>query len=211
MAGNSTNRFGGNALLAGGILFAVAVVLHPDVSSFEKARAVGAGIWAASHWAYLFGDVLLIAGLITLSRHLAAGASGGLSSVALAGGTIGFLLDTVTTGGHMFSFPPALAANAPNMQAMYDTVTAVNNGIGGAAVFSMYLGLFVLGLALRKEGWKAPVALAAIAVGAIQLALTFYGAFTGQVLFSSGAASYVIGVLSPLTYAFVGWAFSQKA
>ena len=211
MTGNSTSRFGGNALLAGGILFAVAVVLHPDVSSFEKASAVGAGIWAASHWAYLFGDVLLIAGLITLSRHLAAGVSGGLGALALASGTIGFFLDAATTGGHMYSFPPALAANAPNMRAMYDTVTTVNNGIGGAAVFNMYLGLFVLGLALRKEGWKPTVALAAIAVGALQLALTFYGAFTGQLLFASGAASYVIGVLSPLTYAYVGWVFSQKA
>lgn len=211
MAGNSTNRFGGNALLAGGVLFALALVLHPDVSTFDKAKAVGAGVWAISHWAYLLGDLLLIAGLISLSRLLAAGAGGGWGSVALAGGVIGFVLDAVTTGGHLYAFPPALAASAPNMQAMYDTVTTVNTGVGAVAVFNMYVGLLVLGLALRKEGWNASVALVAIAVGAFQLCVTFYGNFTGQVLFASAPASYVVGVLTPLAYAYVGWAFSQKA
>lgn len=210
MAGNATNRFGGNALMAGGILFALAVVLHPDVSTFEKASAVGGGIWAASHWAYLFADVLLIAGLILLSRQLAAGAGAGLGAVALAAGTIGFVLDVVTTGGHMSSFPAALAAGTPNAQAMYDTISIVNGGIGGVSIFGINLGLLVLGLAVRKDGWNAPVALGAIVVGALQLALTFYGVFTGQALFASGAASIVLGVLTPLAYAYVGWAFSLK-
>lgn len=115
MAGDLASRSGGNALLAGGILFAITVVLHPDVSTFDKAQAVGAGVWAASHWAYLLGDVLLIAGLIALSRHLSSAASSSLSALALAGGASGLLLDMATTGGHTYSFPPAVAADAPNV------------------------------------------------------------------------------------------------
>lgn len=62
MADASTNRFGGNALLGGGILFTIAALLHPDVSTLERASAVSPGLWIAVHWAYGLGDVLLIAG-----------------------------------------------------------------------------------------------------------------------------------------------------
>ena len=69
MASASNNRFGGNALLAGGILFTIALVLHPDVSTLERANAASPGMWAFVHWAYLIGDVLLIAGLLMVFRQ----------------------------------------------------------------------------------------------------------------------------------------------
>jgi len=211
MAGNSTDRFGGNALLVGGILWTLAVLLHPDVSTFEKASAAGGSVWAASHWAYLLGDLLLIGGLIALFRRLNAGANAGTATLAFTGGVIGFLFDVATTGGHMSSFPPVLGANAPNAQAMFDTITAVNNGLGGAGLTLGYIGIFLFGYVLWKEAWNASVAFAAMIVGAFLFVLPFVSGLTGQALFTTGAASYVVSVLLPLAYAYIGFEFRQRA
>lgn len=211
MAGNSTNRFGGNALLLGGILFTLAVVFHPDVTTLEGAKAANVGVWAFVHWAYLIGDLFLIAGLLTLYRYLAVGANGGWSAVAFAGGMTGFLVDAATTGNHMFSFPPVLAASTPNMQGIFDTVTVVNNGIGGAGVICQYIGLAVLGYVLIKEGWKSPVALGAMAIGVLELLLTIYNSVTGTYPIPAGVPTIVVNALSPLAYAYVGWSFAKSS
>lgn len=141
LAANSTSRFGGSVLLTGGVLWAIAQFLHPDVSSLEGAKAAAGVLWAPVHWAYLIADVLMIAGSIIFSRYLEAGANGGWGAVALAGGVTGFALDAATTGMHLFSFPPVMPADATNLQAVFDTTTAVNAGIGGAFWFTACLGV----------------------------------------------------------------------
>jgi len=213
MAGASTNRFGGNALMLGGFLFTIAIFLHPDISSLERAGAASLGLWNFVHWAYLFGDVLLIAGLLMLFRHLAAsgtGASEGWAAVALAGGFTGFALDVATTGIHLFSFPPVLPASTPNLANIFDAAYAANNGIGGGGLFVADVALVALGMALKKDGWSAAVVYVAMAVGALELLLSAYSSMTGNWLVPAGMASLVVSALMPLGYSFVGFSFAQR-
>lgn len=211
MAANSTNRFGGNVLLAGGILWALALFLHPDVRTLEGAKGAAGVLWIPIHWAYLAGDVLVIAGLVTISRYLATGANGGWGAVALAGGVTGFALDAATTGMHMFAFPPTMAADATNLQAVFDTTTAVNSGIGGAVWFSACLGLVALGIALRKEAWAGTGALVAMVIGALELCLVIVGGLTSSPVIPAGVGLLIANILMPLAYAYVGFTFSRAS
>lgn len=212
MAGASTNRFGGNALLAGGILYAIAIFLHPNVDTLAGANAANPTTWAFVHWLYLIGDVLLIGGLLTLFRHLAASGGGsneGWAAVAMAGGMMGFTLDAASTGIHMYSFPPAIPANTPNLQSIFDGTAAANVGIDGAGVVVASLGLLALGTALKKDGWSAGVAYGAMLVGAIELLLDLVTTFTGTALVPAGIATLVVSALMPVWYAVVGMTFSK--
>lgn len=211
MAGNSADRFGGTVLAAGGVLFSIAAITHPDVSTIENAKAAAGMAWIVGHWAYLLGDVLIIAGLILLARRLEAGAGGGWGAVALAGGATGFALDAATTGMHLVSFPPAMAADAANLQAVFDTTTAVNAGMGSAFWFSACFGLAALGIALRKEAWAGLAAIVAMAVGALELFLFAFGGLTGSALIPPGVGVLIANLLVPLAYAFVGVTFSRAA
>jgi hypothetical protein len=212
MAGASTNRFGGNALLAGGILYTVALIIHPVVGTLADANAANPSMWAFVHWAYLIGDVLLIGGLLTLFRHLAASGGGsneGWAAVAMAGGMVGFALDAASTGIHMFAFPPAIPANTPNLQTIFDGAGAANVGIGGAAVVAASLGLLALGTALKKEGWSAAVAYGAMLIGAIELLVNLLATFTGNSPVPAGMATLVVSALMPVWYAVVGMSFAK--
>lgn len=204
MAENSADRFGGTVLAAGAVLFSIAMIMHPDVTTLESAKAAAGMLWIVGHWAYLLGDVLVIAGLIFLSRRLEAGPGGGWGTVALAGGVTAFALDAATTGMHLVSFPPALAADAANMQAVFDTTTAVNAGIGSAFWFSACFGLVALGLALRKETWAGSAAVVALAIGALQLFLFAIGGLTDITLIPAGVGTLIANLLTPMAYAYVG-------
>ena len=210
MAGASTNRFGGNALLGGGVLFMLAGIFHPDVSTFEGATAANAGLWHAVHWAYLLGDVLLVAGSLVLFRHFVmsgGGANEGWASVAYVGGLMGFTLDAASTGIHLTGFPPALPASTPNLQGIFDAASAVGPGIGGIGVVLSSIGLAALGVVLKKEGWSAAVAYGAIVVGSIQVLLALIPA-AGQMI-PAGYAGLAVGALMPLGYAVVGASFAK--
>lgn len=212
MADASTNRFGGNALLGGGILFTIAALLHPDVSTLERASAVSPGLWIAVHWAYGLGDVLLIAGMITLFRHVAAaGANAGWASVAMASGVLGFTLDAASTGIHLTSFPPSLPASTPNLQNIFDAAAAVNQGIGSGGYIAASLGLLVLGTVLKKEGWSPAVAYGAMGVGGLELFLIIFASATGTQLIPVGMATLAVNALMPVCYAVVGASFAKVA
>lgn len=205
MAGASTNRFGGNALLAGGILYAIAVGLHPDYSTLERANGAKPALWIAVHWAFLLADVSLVSGLVTLFRQVTgAGSNAGWGSAALAGGVMGFTLDAVSTGIHLYSIPPMLPRSTANLQNIFDAVVAVSVGIDSAGAMIANIGLLVLGLVLKKEGWPVAVAYGAIVIGALELV-------AGTSLITSSTVLPMLNVLMPLYYAFVGFSFAKVA
>ena len=208
----STNHFGGRALLGGGILFTIAGILHPEVSTLEGANVASPGLWALVHWAYLIGDVLLVAGLVTLFRHVAfssAGSNAGWAAVALAGGVMGFTLDGASTGIHMLAFPPAVPASTPNLQNIFDAAAAVNTGIGNAGFLVACLGLVALGAVMKKEGWSPVVAIGGMAVGGIEVFLAIVTGITGSPLIPAGSATLAVNALMPVSYAVVGVFFGK--
>lgn len=214
MASASMQRFGGNALLGGGILWVACMFLHANASTLEFASAANVSLWIAVHWAYLIGDVLLIAGLFLFVRYVAVKGSAsnvGWATVAAAGGVLAFTLDAASTGIHLFSFPPVLtAATAPNLQGIYEFAGAVQSGLAGAAYYLASLSLLVLGIALLKEGWSSAVAYGAIAVGGLELALYLLLITTGFALIPAGMMLTAVNALMPACYAVVGIAFSGQ-
>lgn len=214
MAGASMQRFGGNALLGGGILWVASMFLHPNVSTLELATAANASVWIAVHWAYLVGDVLLIAGLLLLARHIAARGSAsneGWATVAAAGGVVAFTLDAASTSIHLLGFPPVLtAATTPNLQGIYEAAGAVQGGLGGGAYYLACLSLLVLGFALMKEGWSPAVAYGAIAIGGLESALFILQTTTGFAPIPAGVIQVAVNALMPACLAVVGLAFAGQ-
>ncbi len=205
--GTSLNPLDGRPLLVGGILFTIALLLHPDVSTLEGANAVSPALWTLVHWAYLIGDVLLVAGLVVLFRHVATPAEGsgsGLAAIGLAGGLVGFALDAASTGIHMTAFPPAVSPSTPNLQNVFDAAGAVNTGIGNAGFLAASVGLLVLGVVLKREGWSPVVAIGAIVVGALHVLLALMTGLTGSSPIPAGTASLAVNALMPVWYAVVG-------
>lgn len=213
MARASMQRIGGNALLGGGILWVACMFLHANASTIELATAANASLWIAVHWAYLVGDVLIIAGLLLLVRHIAAkgsASSEGWATLAVAGGAVGFTLDAASTSIHLYSFPPVLSATStPNLQGIFEAAGAVNTGIGGAAYYLACLSLLVLGVALLKDGWSSAVAYAAIAVGGLEFALGILSSTTGFAPIPAGVIQVAVNALMPACFAVVGFSFGR--
>jgi hypothetical protein len=69
---NSLYRLGGNAVLVGGIVGAVAITLHaPQPMDLAAFSAVSMGPWMAAHWLFVIGSVVIAGGLASFTRHLA--------------------------------------------------------------------------------------------------------------------------------------------
>jgi hypothetical protein len=204
MAGASTNRFGGNALLAGGILYAVAVYLHPDYSTLEHANGANPQMWIAVHLTFLLADLCLVTGFVTLFRQVTgAGSNAGWGAAALAGGVMGFMLDAVGTGIHAYSFPPVLPASTANLQNIFDAGVAVSVGIDNAGALLANVGLLLLGVVLNKEGWSAVVAYGAMIIGVL-------GVVSGtSSLITSSTVLLALSLLMPVWYAYVGFSFAK--
>jgi hypothetical protein len=66
MRHNSLYRLGGNAVLVGGIVGAVAITLHaPQPMDLAAFSAVSMGPWMAAHWLFAIGYLwLAVAGLV---------------------------------------------------------------------------------------------------------------------------------------------------
>ena len=152
--------------------------------------------------------MLLVAGVVTLFRHVAA-SGGAWAAVALAGGVVGFALDAASTGIHMTAFPPAVSPSTPNLQNLFDAAGAVNTGIGNAGFLAASVGLLVLGVVLKREGWSPVVAIGAIAVGALHVLLAIVTGITGNSPIPAGTASLAVNALMPVWYAVVGAAPSK--
>ena len=187
-------RRGGAALAAGGVLFAVATVLHPPqetpTSIIElEGRLVG------SHAVYIVAFVLILLALPVLYSF-------GLRDIGRLG-FVGFLVAWVGTAllaiSSQFGFiAPPLAATAPitlDQVIMYPPLVIFN----GIAATSFIVGHVLLGIALRRSsafpGWSgvlvglgAPVQL--IGAGAAQLGAAWLWsiAVVGAIAFGAGLA-----------------------
>jgi hypothetical protein len=210
MADASMNRIGGNALIGGGVLFAMAALTHPDISTSALAASANVALWTVGHWAYLIGDVLIVAGLLMLVRQVAASGSASTeawATIALAAGVVAFTLDAVSSAIHLMSFLPAVTAGTPGV---YEALIAVGGGIGAGGFYVASLGLVLLAIALRKAGWSPAVANTAMAVGALQLVLLVMQGTLGRPLIPAGTAQLVVNALMPAAYAVVGVAFARS-
>ncbi len=214
MASASMNRVGSNALLVGGILWVIAILLHPNVSTLELAASANVPLWIAVHWAYLVGDALLIAGLFMLLRHIAARGSEtneAWARMAVAAGTMAFTLDAAATGIHLFAFPPVLSsAGASSVQNVFETAGAVNTGIGSAGFMMASLTLVVLGTVLSRDGWPAALAYGAIAIGILEFMLGFVASATGRAVIPVGVAALAVNALMPACYAATGAVLGRR-
>lgn len=209
MADASMSRIGGNALIGGGVLFAMAALTHPDISTSALAAQANVALWTVGHWAYLIGDVLIVAGLFMLVRQVAAGGSASTeawATIALAAGVVAFTLDAVSSAIHLMTFLPAVTAGTPGV---YEALMAVGGGIGGGGFNVACFGLVMLGIALGKAGWSPAVANTAMAVGALLLALFIVQGAMGRSLIPAGTVQLVVNALMPAAYAVVGVAFAR--
>lgn len=215
MTDASSGRFGGNAMMYGGMCWAAALILHPDVSTFELAAAVNSALWMFVHLLYIAGDILVVAGLVALSGHLGAwsgGANAGWAAVAVTAGVMGFTIDIPTTGLHMFALPVGADAGAATAQMAYDAITPVNGGISSIAFFMDMLGLLLVGVALSKAKWSPMVAMGTMLVGAAMILLIqVLPRFTGGPLLPAGIVGAVISALVPLGYSVIGWEYGKRS
>jgi hypothetical protein len=136
---NSNSRWQGLALLIGGILIGVGLLIHPDEAA--DPGAVLSARWALAHGLLLIGAVPILLGLGRLYQR----ASGGLAF-------IGYLLTFGGTAFFVFVFAfevfvvPVIAAD-PNAQALLDPAGPLLGGPLG--LFLLVTGLiFTLGAIL---------------------------------------------------------------
>ena len=213
MSTASSTRIGGNVLIMGGVLWVFGLLYHPDVSTMELMASVNRLRWAAVHWAYLAGDVLLVAGLLLLFRHLASARSGsseGWSAVAFAAGAMAFTLDAVATSIHLMAFP--VAAGSPvTAQSVFDAAGAVNASVGGAGVGLVCVSLVTVGVALARSGWSPRVAYGAVIIGGIQFLLFVPATFGSGALLPVGVVTNLVNATMPAWFAVIGVAFGRVA
>jgi hypothetical protein len=213
MASPSVSRIGGNALLAGGILWVLAGLLHPDVSTLELATAVNRSRWILVHWAYLFGDVLLVGGLVLLFRYIASQehrSNEGWAALAFAAGALGFTLDAASTAIHLLAFPPA-GTDAASAQSIFAGAGAVNASIGAGGFALACLSLVILGLVLGRAGWTPLVAYGAIVVGGIELLLVLLQTSRGRPVIPAGSIANTINAIMPAWFVAIGTAFTRSS
>lgn len=214
MADAWMNRMGGNSMMWGGLLWVVARLVHPVGTTLEELAAVNTMLWSVVHWAFLVGNVLIIAGLFMLVRHLAAkgaGESVGWGTLALAFGVVGFTLDSASTAIHLLAFPPLVAdMTAAGAQATFEAAGAVNASTGSAGFAMASVGLVMLGLVARREGWPSWLGLGALVVGLAQVVLLL-ATSGGVTLLPPGLVTSVVNALMPASFAAAGWAFAGSA
>ncbi|MGH9253097.1 MAG: hypothetical protein ACRD3C_00850 [Vicinamibacterales bacterium] len=213
MSNASSTRIGGNALLVGGVLWVFGLLFHPDASTMELVASVNRVRWSVVHWAYLAGDVLLVAGVLLLFRHLASARSGsseGWAAIAFAAGAIAFTLDAVSTSIHLMAFP--LAPGSPvTAQSIFDAAGAVNASVGGGGLGLACVSLVTLGVALARSGWSPMVAYGAVIVGGIQFLLFVPTTFGVEALLPVGVVTNLVNATMPAWLAVIGVAFGRVA
>jgi hypothetical protein len=212
MSDASRDRFGGQALIVGGLVWTAATLLHPDVSTMALATSVNALVWTLVHWAYLVGDLLLITGLVLLSRSVARTDAEVWATLALVGGGLAFTLDAVSTGIHLLNFPvltAAISAGTATAQATFDATMAVNASVGGAATAFLCMTVAFLGFTFLRAGWSPALAYVGIVLGAVQLVLFALDAAGHALLPATGLVANIIAATLPLWITVAGVAYAR--
>jgi len=197
-----TGQFGGRALLAGGALWVIATLLHGAVPDMAAMAGVNGIMWGIVHWAYLLGDLLLIAGFLLFFRHLETRGAEGWGALAVAAGILAYTLDAASTGIHLWAFPAAAAAAD---QTAYSALVGVQGSIGTPAAYFFPIAVALLGAALlRAGGWRL-LAYVGIGVGIVELGLMATGAYPANIV------GNLVYALVPLWVAVLGFKVAGTA
>lgn len=146
-------------LLTGALLITIAALLHPDLAgdgAGQLAAIARSDAWRAIHWAFLFGFVLSLTGLVGVSSR----STGTAGEAAVRGGVVvavfayGAWLVVVA---FMVGAGPALArsyvAAAPGMTATY--AVFVYDMVRPFALAAQRTAAFALGISTYLLGWGA--------------------------------------------------------
>jgi len=193
-----TGRFGGRALLLGGLLWIVGMLFHPNAPDMGTMASVNGLVWGIDHWIYLIGDLLLIAGFLLFYSHLVERGAEGWGALALAAGALAFTLDVAATSLHMAAFPAAAAAGD---QTVYDALLGVQGSLNYAGVAFFAIAIAFLGAALLRAGAWRVLAYVGIILGAVELVLMLTPFFANI----SPWVGYLLFGLVPLWIALVGF------
>ena len=147
------------SLLAGTLLIVVAAVSHPNLEGdgAEQLEAIArCAAWPAIHWAFLFGFVVSVVGLVgVVGRHVGtpgeSAARAGILVAVLAYGAWSVIVAFM--GGSGWALAQSYVAGEPGMTAtravfVYDMVRPF-------ALTAQRLGGFALGVSTLLFGWGA--------------------------------------------------------
>lgn len=169
MTPNRLFRHSGLALIGAGLLLALGMILHPDLSN---PRAAMQPLWAPSHVAILAGLLLALFGTIGLFLRQADRAGWlGLAGLVLI--DTGIVLTVVAIVVDAFVFPAI--ATSPGGAALLDSAGPLLNGPLGllllGATVTYVLGTLLLGAAALRAGVFPRGAVALLVVGGTLVAL----------------------------------------
>ena len=154
-------RWCGMALVPGGVLMAVATLLHPSRETATTIIASEVGLVAA-HFVYTLASLLVLLGLPGL--HVSQ--RGGMGRLGLIGFLTAFAgTYLIAVGGNFGFFAPVLAKEAPAVLdaiAQYWPVAAIN----GLAAVTFIIGYVLFGVAMTKTATLPRWSGVLVAVGA---------------------------------------------
>ncbi|MBI4546165.1 MAG: hypothetical protein HY703_13285 [Gemmatimonadetes bacterium] len=168
----SLYNVGGNGLIAGGILLAIGVFLHPaPPESADAAVTFDMAGLNVAHWAIALGEILALAGILCLSRHFSSTAAGGwaLLGVALAlVGTMGVITAPGTEASAIRLMAVAGMEESANVMADAHTQAVTTS------IVAHWLAVVVFGLAMtRDSAWPSWLAYSGVGVGLLEVIGTF--------------------------------------
>jgi hypothetical protein len=154
-------RWCGMALVPGGVLMAVATLLHPSRETATTIIASEAGLVAA-HFVYTLASLLVLLGLpgLYVSQR---GGMGRLGLIGFLTAFAGTYLNAVT--GNFGFFAPVLAKEAPATLDAYGEYLPVAV-INGLAAITFIIGYILFGIAMTKTATLPRFSGVLVAVGA---------------------------------------------
>jgi hypothetical protein len=209
MRHDSLYRLGGNAVLVGGILGAVAILLHaPQPMDLAAYSAMSMGPWMAAHWLFVIGSVVIAGGLASFTRHLAHTDGEGWSMLGFGAVVIAAALNVAIVAPELVAFDALRGMNADgtNVGAQH-AYTAVNLNLMSLVhvvgpVF--WLGAIFFGLAMLKDtAWPRWLGQMGVAIGVIEIATNW--ATTNFTVFK------IVFAIGYLWLAVAGLVFSRLA
>ncbi len=208
MRSASLYRVGGNALLLGAVLYAVALLLHaPQPMDLAAYGALPQGPWMAAHWLFAVGAVFASGGLVALARHLFQTDGEGWAVLGLGANIVTAGLFVAIVAPEIVAFPVLAQMSAggtsPGAQ---DAYTAVNLNLMSMVHVAgplFWIGVACYGLAMLRDAvWPRWLAQAGIAVGIVEVV-------SGFVLGDSWMAFKLVFVLGCAWLAFTGYTLAR--
>ncbi|MBI4521974.1 MAG: hypothetical protein HY701_14145 [Gemmatimonadetes bacterium] len=196
----SLYQVGGLALVAGGILLGVGIVLHaPQPQTLAAFAALPRGTWMVSHWAIALGSLLTLGGSIALIRHFAGASGEGWAALGLGGVLLGSVGFVIIVAPEIAAFP--MLAGMDGGVVAEHSFAAINMGLMGQVAVAgplFWLGIGGLAFALLSDAaWPRGLAYAGLAIAAVELVAGF--------AVQNFTVSRVLTLIGGLWIAALGW------